>query len=278
VTRVHDARVQLEDWGDMAGDVATDIFEKWHGAGNDFLVVIRPGRPVPLGGEVARAWCDRHTGFGADGLVEGTFADRGFTMHLHNADGGRAELSGNGLRCLVAAAAAHGLMPEGVVDVETDAGRKRVTIALDPSGNRAWGDADMGEVVLGQGDSLDRGVTASTGNPHLVITDPGVADGQLEDLAASLTEGLGTAANVEFVTVVGDDHLSIRVVERGVGLTLACGTGSCAVAAVAHRLGLVGDRVTVTNPGGDLVVTLDGQKANLAGPAQRIGTFEATAP
>jgi diaminopimelate epimerase len=267
--------MQLEDCGHMTGDAATGIYEKWHGAGNDFLVVIRPRGAAPLDGDVARRWCDRHTGFGADGLVEGTFGDRGLTMHLFNADGGRAELSGNGLRCLVAAAAAHGLVPEGVVEVATDAGRKRVTIALDPSGGRAWGAADMGDVVLGAGDSLEGGVSASTGNPHLVVADPGLPDEALAGLAASLTEGIESGANVEFVTVVGDDHLAIRVVERGVGLTLACGTGSCAAAAVAHHLGLVGERVTVTNPGGDLVVTLAGASADLAGPAQRIGAFEA---
>jgi diaminopimelate epimerase len=123
----------------MRGETTTGFLEKWHGAGNDFLVAVRPTGPARLDGEAARRWCDRHTGLGADGLIEGTFDERGLVMHLHNADGTPAELSGNGLRCLVAAAASHGLVPEGTLDVATDAGARRVTIALDAGGDRAWG-------------------------------------------------------------------------------------------------------------------------------------------
>ena len=250
-----------------------DVLEKWHGAGNDFLVALRPSGPARLDADHARRWCDRHTGIGADGLIEGTFDGRGLVMSLHNADGSRAELSGNGLRCLVAAAVAHGLVAEGTLDVATDAGPRRVTVALDPSSGRAWGSVDMGAVQVGDGGSLERGVTAYLGNPHVVIADDGRPAEDLLERAAGLVDAVASGANVEFVTLDGPDHLTIRVVERGVGRTLACGTGSCASAAVAHRLGLVSDHVTVTNPGGDLDVTLLDGTATLAGPAVRVASL-----
>ena len=270
---MHGRPGELEDWTQMRDGFDTAFLEKWHGAGNDFLVAVRPGSPARLDGATARRWCDRHTGIGADGLIEGTFDDAGLVMHLHNADGTKAELSGNGLRCLAAAAATHGLIPEGTLDVATDAGLRRVTVALDPAGDRAWGSVEMGPVTIEPGGSLGAGVIATIGNPHVVIADPGGDADQLVDRAAELTSSIGSGANVEFVTVERPDHLSIRVVERGVGLTLACGTGSCATAAVCHALGMSGTRVTVSNPGGDLDVSLDGGAATLSGPAIRIASI-----
>jgi diaminopimelate epimerase len=248
------------------------FLEKWHGAGNDFLVALRASGPARLDAATAVRWCDRHTGIGADGLLEGYFSESGFAMRLFNADGSSAELSGNGLRCLVAAAATHGLVPEGTLNVMTDAGPRRVTVALDPGGARAWGSVDMGEVEV-RGGTLDTGVIALVGNPHVVVADDGAPAQALLERARELAGPLASGANVEFVTVVGTDHVSIRVVERGAGFTLACGTGSCAVAEVLHDLGLVGSQVTVTNPGGDLEVTLVDGSATLAGPAQMVASF-----
>ncbi len=250
------------------------LLEKWHGAGNDFLVALRTSGPARLSGADARRLCDRHVGIGADGLIEGTFDARGLVMTLHNADGTPAEVSGNGLRCLAAAAVAHGLVAEGTLDVATAAGVRRVTIALDPSSGRGWGSVEMGEVQLPADGSLEKGVVAHLGNPHVVVTDRGGTEAELLERARGLTAGLDAGANVEFVTLDRSDHVSIRVVERGAGLTLACGTGSCATAAVAHRLGLVEEHVTVTNPGGDLDVTLHDGRATLAGPAVRIASIE----
>jgi diaminopimelate epimerase len=255
-----------------------DVLEKWHGAGNDFLVALRRSGGPRLDAATARRWCDRHTGVGADGLLEGTLGHAGLCMALHNADGSPAEVSGNGLRCLAASATLHGLVPEGTVEVETGAGPRRVTTALDPSGSRAWGEVEMGDVEVREGGSLATGVIALVGNPHVVVADEGGDEAELLARARTLAAGLGDGANVEFVTIEGSERLSIRVVERGAGLTLACGTGSCAVAAVAHRLGLTGPRVTVANPGGDLVVTLDGTAATLSGPAVRIATIELAEP
>lgn len=245
--------------------------ETWHGAGNDFLVAVRAAGPARLDRETVVRWCDRHRGVGADGVCEGTFGDAGLELHLRNADGSPAEVSGNGLRCLAAAVVRRGLLPEGTFDVVTDAGPRRATVALEPGGARAWGEAEMGEVTLEPGGSLERGVRVRCGNPHVVVADDGADEAVLVARAAALTEGLDGGANVEFVTPIDEDRVAIRVVERGVGLTLACGTGSCATAAVVHRLGLTTDRVVVENQGGELVVTLRGTQAMLAGPAVRIG-------
>jgi diaminopimelate epimerase len=262
----------------MGDALQPHFLEKWHGAGNDFLVAVRARGPACLDAGVARRWCDRHTGIGADGLIEGYFTDAGLAMRLHNADGSRAELSGNGLRCLVAAAAARGLIAEGTLDVGTDAGPRRVTIALDPSGDTAWGSVDMGAVDV-KGGTLADGVIAVVGNPHVVVADDGVAAAELVTRANELAGALAAGANVEFVTVLGPGQLSIRVVERGAGLTLACGTGSCAVAAVYAGLGLVrADHVTVANPGGNLDVTLRDGVATLSGPAARIATISMNEP
>ena len=127
---------------------------------------------------------------------------------------------------------------------------------------------------VGEGAGLEHGVHAVVGNPHVVVADTGGDEAALVARAHVLAGAHVTGANVEFVTVLSRDHLAIRVVERGAGLTLACGTGSCAAAAVARALGLCDEHVTVTNPGGDLDVTLRDGVATLAGPAVRIAAIE----
>ncbi|HEY5121941.1 MAG TPA: hypothetical protein VII84_10260, partial [Acidimicrobiales bacterium] len=111
-------------------------------------------------------------------------------------------------------------------------------------------------------------------NPHVVVVDnPDWDDINREEMAAKLAFQLG-GANVEFVEIIDEAHVSIRVIERGVGWTLACGTGSCASAAVLHRAGLTNDDVVVENPGGALRVLLDGARARLSGPVQFIANVE----
>ena len=117
------------------------------------------------------------------------------------------------------------------------------------------------------------------GNPHVVIDDPGGPDADLIARAVALADGLDAGANVEFVTVLDRPTTSRSASSSAAWASRSsCGTGSCATAAVAHRLGLVADRVTVTNPGGDLDVTLDGRTATLAGPAVRIATIALAEP
>ncbi|HVA53242.1 MAG TPA: diaminopimelate epimerase [Acidimicrobiales bacterium] len=245
--------------------------QKWHGAGNDFLVdVVEDGGSPWWTPARARAICHRTTGVGADGLLVATLGPV-VTMLLYNADGSLAEMSGNGLRCFAAAVRRSTNATWESLDVETAAGTRRVHLSMaETSGD---GSVAMGEVTFAETMDGAFGV-ANVGNPHVVVLDDASwSDAAREDLAAKLAAQVG-GANVEFLRVLGDDRLSIRVIERGVGWTQACGTGSCAVAALARRAGLCGDAVTVENPGGTLRVTFDGDEATLSGPVQFVANVE----
>lgn len=247
--------------------------QKWHGAGNDFVVDVVSG---PTGAqwtpELARSVCDRHTGVGADGLLVATVReDESVDMILFNGDGSLAEMSGNGARCLAGAVvrARHSRATDVVV--HTVAGERIVHLEL--RDGRGWGSVAMGLVTLYDPLPGTLGV-AGVGNPHCVVADDdGWSDRERETLAADLARTLG-GANVEFIRFESPDRITMRVIERGAGWTLACGTGSCAVAAVSRHLGRSGDRVTVANPGGDLVVSLRGDEAILEGPVEFIADVD----
>jgi diaminopimelate epimerase len=236
--------------------------QKLHGLGNDFLVVIDPAGDSPIDADLARAVCERRTGVGADGLLH---LGPGERMTLLNADGSRAEMSGNGIRCLVHALARARGVTSLAVDITTDAGVRRVTAsAVDDATMTAT--VSMGPVREGPvpdfGLAAKETVGADVGNPHVVAL---FADRAGLDAAADGFER--TDRNVEFVTAgPGHDRLTMRVVERGVGETQACGTGACAAAWAGNRWGVVGRRVTVSMPGGDVVVEL-GDEAVLTGPS-----------
>ncbi len=245
--------------------------QKWHGAGNDFLVeVIEHGTAPWWDAAHARAVCDRSTGVGADGLLLATVGSD-VTMVLYNADGSRAEMSGNGIRCLAAAVRRSTRGTWDALDVVTDAGVRRVTLTGDR--DEGAGSVAMGAVTTGPGPAGTLGV-ASVGNPHVVVVDdPAWTIEDRTRLASAWSDDLG-GANVEFITPVDSQRIELRVFERGVGWTQACGTGSCAVAAVARSHGLCGDAVTIGNPGGDLTVRLDGDQATLGGPVQFVANVE----
>jgi diaminopimelate epimerase len=177
---------------------------------------------------------------GADGLIS-VVDDR---WVLFNADGSRAESSGNGLRCAAQAVArARGVTALDIV-FDTDAGPRRVQLDGDVA------TVEMGTVVIERVGDL--GIEVSTGNPHLVLR---VDDVERVDLLA-----LGAqhpSVNVEVIAPGPEpDSLAFRVHERGAGITMACGTGSVAAAAAAHAWGMVGPSVVVHNPGGDVIVEL----------------------
>ena len=245
--------------------------QKWHGAGNDFLVdVVSDGAATWWNGERAKAVCQRATGVGADGLMVATLGDP-VTMDLYNADGSVAEMSGNGIRCLVAAVRHVTRATWNSLEVRTGAGLRTVTLDMD--GDAGYGGVAMGEVTFGHDLEGALGV-ANVGNPHVVVVDDvGWPNAQREAIASRMSS-LEDGANVEFVTVIDKGHLQMSVIERGVGWTLACGTGSCAAVAVFHREGLCDRDVVVDNPGGPLRVQLDGDQAILSGPVQFIAHVE----
>ena len=249
--------------------------QKWHGAGNDFLVdVVAPGEGAWWDGARAAAICERHLGIGADGLIVAHVGER-VSMTLYNADGSRAEMSGNGVRCLVGAVVRARALEATHLEVETDAGVRSVSYTF--TGTTGWASVSMGRVTFADAIEGTLGV-ASVGNPHVVLReDAAWSDTERERIATRLSDQIG-GANVEFVTVDGVNHVTMRVIERGVGWTQACGTGSCAVAAMLARRGEVKSPVVVANPGGELTVSLDGDEANLAGPMTFVGDIEWSAP
>ncbi len=248
---------------------------KLHGLGNDFLVSFLDGDA-----ELARAACDRHTGVGADGFIRSGLTESGdLGFRLWNADGSEAEMSGNGVRCLAHAALDAGLVAEDrPFAVLTPAGRREVTIRRSGPG-RTWATVEMGPVKVhsdgGEACNVGHGtLLVDVGNPHLVVLGPDPRRVDVGRLGPELERSDPAGLNVEFVTLGPEpDSVTMRVWERGVGETQACGTGSCAAAAALHRWGRVGPAVTVHQPGGAVAVQLrpDGT-ATLSGPSVRIAT------
>ena len=254
-------------------------FTKHHGAGNDFLVLIDPESSGTLPGDLVRALCDRRFGVGADGVIQIVdahgAADVG--MVLQNADGREAEMSGNGMRCLAQAAVLSALVVPPEFTVATAAGVKTVEYLEGEHVHVADASVDLGSAVLGPDQPqkfLDRKVrTVDMGNPHVVMFGPTLDDVDVAGIGAHLQTVYDGGINVEFIASGEEpDSLVLRVFERGVGETQACGTGSAAAAAAARSWGLVGDRVTVHNPGGSLQVTLTGDDARLRGPVHRVAS------
>jgi diaminopimelate epimerase len=255
---------------------------KLHATGNDFLVRLALDGEPRLAPAIIEQLCDRHRGIGADGLITITSADAGgsadCTMTLQNADGGEAEMSGNGIRCLAWVAARAGLGSEGELRVQTAAGLRVVALERDASGAVVAADVDMGPVTLGEEDVelvVDGaeywGDVANVGNPHLVcfVTDPAAVPVSTHGPRIELDPRFPQRTNVEFVRVHPPDLIDMRVWERGVGETLSCGTGACAAAAVAQNRGIVDEHVRVRVPGGELDVTL-GATVRLGGPVVHI--------
>jgi diaminopimelate epimerase len=263
---------------------------KLHATGNDFLVRLDvDGGAADLDARTVARLCDRHRGVGADGLITVRPSDTGAdcAMTLQNADGGHAEMSGNGIRCLAWVAARAGLGNATELTVDTEAGR-RVVRLWHKDAQVIGADVDMGpvtfvsaEIPVAVDDPFDletvvdnvryRGDAAGIGNPHyvLLVDDPATAPVTTHGPVIEHDGRFPRRTNVEFLAVSGTDRLTMRVWERGAGETLSCGTGACAAAAVAHRRGLVGERVHVDVLGGTLSVTL-GETVSLGGPVVHV--------
>jgi diaminopimelate epimerase len=260
---------------------------KHHGAGNDFLVFLDALGTTPLGPDLVAALCQRHHGVGADGVIRVLRNSDGgeLVMELRNADGGVAETSGNGLRCLAQAAIDAGWARPPSFPVWTDAGRRTVDFEPGPDGTGfAW--VDMGTPQLGADAELGVEVEplagavklarwVDVGNPHLVLVVGDLTSIDVATAGAAIDARRPGGANVEFVTVdTGGDEIDLRVWERGAGETLACGTGSVAAAAAARAAGLSRDRVQVHNPGGTLEVAFTGDEARLGGPVHKVADID----
>ena len=242
-------------------------FVKMEGLGNDFIVV---DGPIELESGRIAAWCERQTGIGADGVLMVTPLDeRRVQMRYWNADGGPAEMCGNGLRCVALLARRRGWVGEDSFVVESAAGSHPVTV-LDGEMVRAFVGRPhqfrVGQLAIGGYTVVPVGV----GNPHAVIIVGSVDDAPVTE-AGPRVEGdpmFPGGTNVEFVEVVDSERIRVRVWERGVGETRASGTGATAAAFVAHFQELTGSVVTVELPGGALEISLDDAGAWMVGPAR----------
>ena len=272
-------------------------FAKWHGIGNDFVMVADPSNEISFDAEQVRKICDRRFGVGADGVIRVAPGPDGADLFMDyiNSDGTLGEMCGNGIRCLALFAREEDITDKTELKVATRAGVKtlwvlddgRVRVDMGPPG---FVPAEIpfscdGTEALHAKLELDPEVVEATvlsmGNPHAVlfVDDPSEAPIATLGPVIEALDVFPNGANVEWARVDSPDHVTMTVWERGSGQTLACGTGACAVAVAARLIGDADERVTVSLPGGDLEVEWSGSldreaSVFMTGPAEKSFTGE----
>jgi diaminopimelate epimerase len=276
-------------------------FTKMHGAGNDYIFVNCFQEPTPENPpELARQVSDRHFGVGSDGLILICPSEKADArMRIFNADGSEAEMCGNGVRCVAKYLYDHGIVRKPILLIETGRGILRLELQVSQArvervrvnmgepillpnqipttlpGNPQHGGAVV-EAELSVADHILRVTSVSMGNPHCVCF--------LNELSDQWVLGLGpkiehhpcfpNRVNVEFVQVLSNKEVKVRVWERGSGETLACGTGACAVCVAGTLTGRTNRQILAHLPGGDLELDWS-EKDNhvyLTGPAVEVFT------
>ena len=256
-------------------------FHKMHGLGNDFVLFDARDVAVEMSEARARALSDRHTGIGCDQLIvlrPSAVADA--EMRIYNRDGGEVEACGNATRCAAQLIGGAPTIATRGGLLRADASDGAIAVTLEPP-RFDWRDIPLAEPMDTRAmpvgwDELERPAALNVGNPHLVFFVP---DSDVVDLG---TLGLRIEHDPLFpdrinvnVATVGPDRIRLRVWERGAGLTRACGTGACATAVAAIRAGLATTPVTVSLPGGDLVIDWRaGERIRMTGPAAHVFTGE----
>ena len=244
-------------------------FTKMEGLGNDYLYIYGP---VPEKvGELSRRLSDRHFGPGADGLIfigPSQIAD--FSMRIFNADGSEAKMCGNGIRCVGKYVFDRGLTEKTMLTIETGAGLRRLFLNTE-EGSVSSVTVEMGKAKVES--RTEGGYYVDVGNPHLVLFTDDAGQETLSILGPKLCASVPGGINVEFVRVLRQNQLRMRVWERGSGITLACGTGACAAAAAALCAGHCqrGTPMKVILDGGSLQITVDRSgEIRMTGPAHTV--------
>ena len=269
-------------------------FAKMHGLGNDFVVLDVRTEPLALDAALVRALADRHRGIGFDQLIVLHDSERADVyMQIFNADGSESGACGNASRCiareLMAASGAGRASMEtlaGVLEAR-GAGSGQITVDLGEV-RTAWGEIPLAEgrdtlqLRVAEAEGLGDGVAANVGNPHVVffVDDPDAVD--LGGLGPRIEHAplFPERTNVSVARVAAPGRIRLRVWERGVGITKACGTAACAAVVAAARRGLTGRSARVELDGGTLGVEWDARgHALLTGPAVTVfrGTFDVAA-
>ena len=275
-------------------------FTKMHGLGNDYVYINGFTEHIPSERkpEIIRKMSDRHFGIGSDGVIFINPSDKAdFEMEMWNADGTRAEMCGNGIRCVAKFVYDKGMTDKSDITIESFGKIKSISI-VPQNGKAKLVRVDMGEPVLDPKDipviseheeviSEDIRVLGknykmtcvSMGNPHAVVfTDPD--DIEIEKIGPEFEhhERFPQRTNTEFVKVLDKENVKMRVWERGTGETLACGTGCCATVVACILNGLTGNAVTVHVLGGDLKIewNRDNNHIYMIGPAETVfeGKYE----
>ena len=269
-------------------------FTKMQGLGNDYVYVNCLKETIADPPALAKKISDRHFGVGSDGLIMINPSDKAdFEMEMYNADGSRAEMCGNGIRCVAKYVYDYGLTDKTRISVETLAGIKYLDLTVE-NGKVSLVRVDMGRPILDpenipvQAEGrrvVDEPLTVdgkeyrmtcvSMGNPHAVIfVDQDVRELPLEQIGPSFEshERFPKRINTEFARVLDRRTVEMRVWERGSGETLACGTGTCATAVACVLNGLTEDEITVHLLGGDLYIKWDREKDTvyMTGPAETV--------
>ena len=254
-------------------------FTKMQGLGNDYLYVYGD---VPENiAALSQKLSDRHFGAGSDGMIYISPSDTAdFKMRIFNADGSEAKMCGNGIRCVGKYVYDKGYTDKTHLSVETLSGVKTLDLQI-RSGKVRSVTVDMGKVVVGEEKEIDVGgrsvcgIPVSVGNPHFVVFVPDAQTAPLQTVGPQIERNpsFPEGVNAEFVQVLCDNQLRMRVWERGSGVTMACGTGACAASAAAVHKGLCRHSVpiSVQLDGGTLEIQVDPAGfVRMTGPAETV--------
>ncbi|XKM12913.1 diaminopimelate epimerase [Orbaceae bacterium ac157xtp] len=256
-------------------------FSKMHGLSNDFMVIDCITQNVHLSTEMIKKLSNRHTGVGFDQLllVEPPYSpENDFHYRIYNADGSEVEMCGNGARCFARFVQLKKLTKKNVLKVSTQKGE--IILKVNPDQTVR---VNMGIPNFQPNDvpfkaikeektyiirALERTIlcgVVSMGNPHCVLQVDDVLTAEVNVIGPALEshERFPKKANIGFMQIIDRDHINLRVFERGVGETLACGSGACAAVAVGIMQGLLNNKVNVKLPGGELIIEWEGQGTSL---------------
>ena len=265
-------------------------FTKMHGLGNDFVVIDAINQDIELSEEEVRLIADRHFGIGCDQLllVEASESDDvDFIYRIFNADGGEVEQCGNGARCFAVFVREKGLTDKDNIRVETASGvielhvqdDGQITVDMGMPEFNPWNipfnaDTRLDEYALDiNGQVLNIGAV-SMGNPHAVTIVDNVDSVAVDELGAGIESHplFPNRVNAGFMQIVDENHIRLRVYERGAGETLACGTGACAAMVIGRLQGHLADEVQVDLAGGSLQIGWQGETSPvmMTGPATTV--------
>ena len=255
-------------------------FTKMHGLGNDFAVIDNIDGDVSLSTDEIRKLSDRHFGIGFDQLLmveSASSKDADFRYVIFNADGSEVSQCGNGARCFALYIQKKNLSYKNPLSVETNAGIMVLTVNSDDSVRVEMGEPNFlpSKIPLNTNEeSLEymiEGIkigSLSIGNPHAILIMDDISDINSTALTIQSSNYFPEGVNVGFMKVLSKDEIQLRVVERGAGETLACGSGACAAVIYGARLGLLNSKVNVRLNGGNAIVEYDGEKVYLCGPGE----------